>query len=476
LKLKFPKFNLKFDFKSLRFRLWLYFSAFAIVLIILLWGFQLFMLTNYYEDMKIKETNNLAQELVLKYGSEDFEATLHEVASTNDVYIHIETSEGFTIYSPFFSGDMPDAYTYFQELQAVREQLILSDHHSISVKIENDRTRYDTLSYACELASVNGESVRMFIFSPLYPVESTITILKHQLLSVTAVSLLLSFIIGLYLASRVSKPLRSITNSATQLAKGKFGIVFEGDPYSKIHNLADSLTYTSIELEKADNQQKDMMANVSHDLKTPLKMVKSYAEMIRDLSGDNPEKRNAHLQVIIDEADRLNRLVEDMLLLSRMQTGSIVLDKKDFSMEESAKAILSSFDIFTEQEGYTILLDCPNDIIVNGDERKIKQVLSNLLTNAIKYCGNDRTVIVSIKQNNGKMRCEVVDHGMGIAPNELELIWDRYYKASTNHVRNTTGTGLGLSIVKEILLLHNAAYGVESHLGKGSCFWFELKI
>ena len=128
-----------------------------------------------------------------------------------------------------------------------------------------------------------------------------------------------------------------------------------------------------------------------------------------------------------------------------------------------------------EQEGYLILFDCPDNLYAYADETKIKQVISNLLTNAVKYCGTDRTVYVSARKTHGKIRFEVTDHGMGIEPSELENIWDRYYKASTNHVRSTSGSGLGLSIVKNILSLHNADFGVNSQVGKGSTFWFELK-
>lgn len=222
--------------------------------------------------------------------------------------------------------------------------------------------------------------------------------------------------------------------------------------------------------------QKDLIANVSHDLRTPLTMIKSYAEMIRDLSGDNPEKREAHLNVIIDETNRLNTLVNDMLNMSKMQSRSITIERSNFDIKATAESLLASYDILAEQEGYKIKFNCPAPIIVNGDEAKIKQVLSNLITNAVKYCGEDKEIIINIRKTGRKMRCEVIDHGAGIAPDEINHVWERYYKSSTHHVRPTEGSGLGLSIVKEILTLHRANYGVNSKLGKGSTFWFEMDI
>jgi signal transduction histidine kinase len=198
--------------------------------------------------------------------------------------------------------------------------------------------------------------------------------------------------------------------------------------------------------------------------------------MIRDLSGDNPEKRNNHLQVIIDETDRLNRLVSDMSTVSAMQTYKVVLQRTTFDLGASVGSILSSFNILEEQEGYFFKFTKPKECYVYGDEDKIKQVMSNLVNNAVKYCGKDKVVIINIKRVGRKFRVEVSDHGPGIAQEELPHVWDRYYKASSNYVRATTGTGLGLSIVKEILTLHHADYGVYSKVGKGTTFWFELPL
>jgi K+-sensing histidine kinase KdpD len=250
--------------------------------------------------------------------------------------------------------------------------------------------------------------------------------------------------------------------------------MFEGANYSEIIELADTLTYTSMELAKTDSMQKDVIANVSHDLRTPLTMVISYAEMIRDISGGDPEKRTEHLQVIIDEAGRLNLLVTDLLEVSRMQFGELQIEKQEFSLKTAIENILQSYTGFVEQEGYKLIFISRGVGRVVADEARIKQVISNLISNAIKYCGLDRTVEVRMTDEDGYVRCEISDHGIGIPKKDLRHIWERYYKASTNYQRSAS-SGLGLSIVKEILLMHGANFGVESALRKGSTFWFELK-
>jgi signal transduction histidine kinase len=278
-----------------------------------------------------------------------------------------------------------------------------------------------------------------------------------------------------YISRMVTKPLTDITNSAAALARGQYGVVFGGGRYSEISKLADTLTYTSEELAKADNMQKDLIANVSHDLRTPLTMVKSYAEMIRDISGGDPARRNEHLQVIIDEADRLSLLVSDLLELSKLQSGRQSLAIAAFSLRETVENLLSSYSLLTEKEGFTIDFKASGRCVITGDEGKVKQVLSNLINNAIKFSGDSKLVEISLTEKGGAVRCCVADHGVGIPKKDLKNIWRRYYKASGHYLRSGEGTGLGLSIVKEILDLHGARFGVDSEAGRGSSFWFEIK-
>ena len=321
----------------------------------------------------------------------------------------------------------------------------------------------------------NGQTY-LFIIAPLSPVESTVDILTQQLIIVTILSLLLAFCLSFFLSRRLSRPLIQITRSASKLAKGEYGITFEGGHYTEIIELADTLTYTSKELARTDELKKDLLANVSHDLRTPLTMVKSYAEMIRDLSGDNPAKRNAHLKVIIDEADRLNLLVNDLLALSKMQSGVTSLTWDTFDLSEAVQNILNSYTIMIEQDGYHLDFICEGNTRVKGDEQRIKQVISNLLNNALRYSGESKNVSILAKELPEGILFQVTDFGVGIPKEELDQIWDRYYRAS-NHGQRTAsgGSGLGLAIVKEILDLHGAKFGVKSQVGVGSTFWFMLK-
>lgn len=478
----------KYDFKSIRFKLWGYFIVFAVSLLVLIWVLQIFFFDNYYEHMKIKETTKLANGIVTYYKSNDkdmlkLSGELHYLSRNNDIYALIETNSGIFVTSSEYATTLP-RFKYDVETRELRTKLKNSGLNKVSTIYSSDRENSTRiLAFACYLyddddkipaLSNMDDNYILYIFSPLYPMKSTVSILRVQLIYITFIAILLALTISIYLANRISKPIKDITNSAAEMGKGNYGVQFRGGHYTEITDLAETLTNASHELEKTDMYQKDLIANVSHDLKTPLTMIKSYAEMVRDLSGNNPTKRVAHLNVIIEEADRLNILVNDMLNLSRMQSRKISLEMEDFDIREIAESLLASYDILAEQEGYRFRFFCGQSIIVNGDPAKIKQVLSNLITNAVKYCGEDKEIIINIRKAGKRMRCEVIDHGEGISPDEINHVWEKYYKSSTHHVRPTEGSGLGLSIVKEILILHKADYGVISKPGKGSNFWFEM--
>lgn len=468
--------KVRFDFKSIRFRLWMYFLGFSVVAFLLIWFLQIYFFNNSYETMKAKEVSRVASMISRAYqqGDANLTTSIQELSVNNDFYVVMESQSGYLFFSPESESRMP-VYSYMTHAPQLKAMLEKSHRLPVSFKFSSGIEKYSTLAYGCVLDSAPGQELYLYIFSPLYPVTSTVNILKTQLLQVTLITLIIAFLIAIYLSSRISKPLQSMTASAREMGKGNYNVKFEGNSYSEINRLAATLNTAAYELGMADNRQKDLIANVSHDLKTPLTMIRSYAEMIRDLSGDNPEKRNAHLKVIIDESDRLAQLVSDMSTISAMQTHRMKLEKSVFDLTEIAAGLLTSYDILIEQDGYDFQFNAQKECLVYADEARIKQVISNLTSNAIKYCGEDKVIILNIRKTGRKCRFEVLDHGPGIKPEELPHVWDRYYKTSSNYVRATEGTGLGLSIVKEILTLHHANYGVDSKVGKGTCFWFELE-
>ena len=238
--------------------------------------------------------------------------------------------------------------------------------------------------------------------------------------------------------------------------------------------LADALNFAAEELKKVDTLKSELIANVSHDLKTPLTMIKGYSEMMQDFPD---EVTTENLQVIIDETEHLTRLVNDILDLSKLRSGNDVLLLDEFNLTESIRTIITRYSALMAKDGYNIIFDYDSDVTVTGDETRINQVVYNLINNAINYSGEDKTVIITQTEKVDTVLIEVTDHGRGISPEDIGGIWERYYRTENKntHTRSVVGTGLGLSIVKSILEKHSARYGVVSEEGRGSTFMFEIK-
>ena len=262
-------------------------------------------------------------------------------------------------------------------------------------------------------------------------------------------------------------------DEANKLAQGNYDVQFRTDSFSEINDLASTLDDATEKLSKVNDLRKDLIANVSHDIKTPLTMIKAYAEMIKDISGEDPVKRDEHLNVIIQESDYLDRLVSDMSELSKLQSGVIEVNRDNFDLKKCVDNVVLLLSKAINEKNINLVMDL-DDSVVYADEIKISQVIYNYLSNALKYSDDNSKIIIRSKADEEKVRLEVIDNGSGISEEALPYIWDRYYKVDKNFNRSVNSTGLGLAIAKAILEAHNAKYGVESTVGKGSTFWFEL--
>lgn len=473
--------RIKFDKKSIGARLCAHFIFFTLFLVGILWLLQILFLVNYYQSMKIQSIKEISDELVESYKKGNFEKSIDEMALSSDIFIQIEA--GNTIFfAPSRDSRRAPGYVFLDEMEQVRgllfkKTIMTKDNDSATLIIDekNGSGSKKVLAYARFLSAEKGREVVLYIFSPLYPVDSTISILRTQLVYVSIISVIIAFLLSIFLSSRISKPIREITSEASNLAKGEFNFEPSTKHYTQIRHLAETLSKAAFDLKKSEKMQKDVLANISHDLRTPLTMIKSYAEMLKDLSWENPEKREKHLKVIIDESDRLEMLVSEIIELSAIQSGNQELVCEKFNLNELIIETLKRKEILLGKDNYHFELQAASEAEIFADRSKIDRVLNNLIDNAIKYVGEDRRVILRVFKYGSKVRVEVSDNGAGIAQEEQAMIWERYGKSSENHARKVKGTGLGLAIVKEIIKAHGGECGVESELGKGSTFYFILR-
>lgn len=428
-----------------------------------------------------RENMNNAREIVRLYKKNKLtDALVYESANENNIVIIITDKKGFIKYAYDDMGRIEDSriesLNYYVNVlgENLHQRISQSPNKEIDFRIEDEKTDQNTLFYAA-YAENGNEGAYIYVMCQLEPISSVTAVIQKQFIMITVIALLMAAIIAYVIAQRFSRPVEKLTKSARELALGNVDTDFEcEEAFVEISDLSKALEYAADEIGKSSEFRRELMANVSHDLRTPLTMIKMYAEMVRDITGDNKEKREKSLGIIIDETDRLSLLVNDILELSKIEAAGRGFDMKAFDICKTVTVILERFSVMVDK-GYSFELEAPEQVYVIGDEARIEQVIYNLLSNAISYTGEDKRVVVRITKKFDCARIEVIDTGNGIPEEELANIWDRYYRSKT-HIRSQVGTGLGLSIVKSILIAHNADFGIESTIGVGSDFWFELKL
>jgi signal transduction histidine kinase len=327
--------------------------------------------------------------------------------------------------------------------------------------------------YGAKIVMFGGANLYLYVSQPLELLDSALNRMGVRTTLLVVFTFFLAFAVSSAVAGWLIKPISEMKDKARLLAKGDFAVDFHGRDYGKeLVDLADSLNFARDELSKTDTMQKELIANVSHDFKTPLTMIKAYASMIVEISGNNPVKRNKHAGVIIEEADRLTSLASDVLDLSKIRSDIAQLQAESLDVSAYLGEILARFSYLKETQGYQFVVDVDEGLSTVAGKTSIGQALYNLIGNAVNYTGEDKTVYVSLKRlDENTFRFAVKDTGAGIKSEELGEIWDRYYRSSSAHKRPVSGTGLGLSIVKAILEKHGFLFGVESEEGKGSTFY-----
>ena len=463
---------MKLKNRTLKEQIWFYMAIFSTCLIALLWILQVLFFDTYYEEKTTKTIEKIALKTKFYYLNKRTSNYYDTLSYNNNACIEI-IEDGSSIYS---SNGTRRGCIYVDDSVSLSTNYILdfmdSDIDKKNYKIINPKLDNETLVSAIRL----NDNAYAFINVSLEPTDPAISIIRSELIYISIFIYLSSFVIAYYISRHISKPIKELNNEVTKMSKGDLITPFnEESNIEEIRELSKSLNLTKKELSKIDTTRKDLLANVSHDLKTPLTMIKAYAEMARDLNKDNVDKRTDNLNVIIEESDRLNALVNNILELSKSEASMDTLDKENFSINELINKVLHRFD-YLKEEGYSINFVSKKDYIIYADIQKIEQVIYNLVINAVNYTGKDKKVTVKIEENKGYIRVYVIDTGKGIDEEEINLIWDKYYKNEKNHQRNKVGSGLGLSIVKNILIKHNFNYGVISKKGHGSKFYFDVNI
>ena len=478
---------------SLQFRTWLYFVSMTVTMLAILWLVEVLFYATYYRTMKVREFSRVTESIAQSYrGTPDptFDALVENAVLQNQLTLAMFTLKHDTpstatnrdINLILYKGQMswnkdeqgttptPATFTLDKDFFST----VKPDGTMYSYTVDNaNGNRYYSTNIFCTTRQY-GHNIVYFYTSSIIPrIDISTNVFSTQLIVISVVCIIVSVLLSLAFSRSITKPLTQFVQTAKRMGNGK-KVVFKKCGYAEFDELGDTLTSASAEIERTDKLRKDFLANVSHDLRTPLTMVKAYAEMIRDISYKNDAKRTEHIKIIIDEVERLTLLVNDLLDLSKLQSGTRQPELKIIDLSLIAKRIVKRFDILTNN-GYNFNVICDNDAFVLCDERMVEQIFYNLIGNAISYTGEDKKVTVSVKIDDATVTARISDTGKGIAPSEKDKVWDRYYRINQTK-RNVVGSGIGLSIVKSIFTALNAEYGIASVVNNGSTFWFSFPL
>ena len=313
----------------------------------------------------------------------------------------------------------------------------------------------------------------VIVSTSLAQITTAAEVLRSILGPVALILLVLDLLFAMLFSRWFTNPVRKLSAGAQEIAAGNYDVAIKVEHHDEIGQLAEDFNHMAAEVKRSAQLEKDILANVSHDLRTPLTLIKGYAETVRDLTGSDDAKRTEQCNIIVDETDRLSTLVNSVMELSKVQSGAEKPNLVNFDMSELCFEVAGRYDALCDKNHWKLDLQADEACPVSADPAMMERVMHNLLGNAFHHIGADGTVVLrAIPQKDG-CRIEVEDHGPGIPPQDLPYIFDRYYRARQDSGR--TGTGLGLSITKAILQQHGFAFGVDSAVGKGSTFWFVMQ-
>ncbi len=461
--------------KSIALRLWLWIMALVALVLALLWLFQIAFLESFYTGMRMADLQRQSTAILstLESGDPSYQGMLNELVYGSNGSAELVDIQGKQLY--FAGGTERNTMPLADNIQTISALARVTGGERVMVTITHPRFKNEYALIGLPWVQDGRQAGALVLMFPLAAVKETAQILKQQLVYITAILTAASVVAAFFLSRSFTRPIRNITRVSRQMAAGDFSSRVETKRKDELGGLATTLNEMGRELSQLEGLRRDLIANVSHELRTPLSLIKGYAETLRDVTGSDRAKREAQLGIIMEEADRLDTIVNDILNLSQIQSGKAVLDITAFDLCALLHGVTQSYGILSEKTGVELALDCPGAAAVKGDEARIRQVLYNLLANAFNHTPAGGRVCVRVLHGNTAERVEVADTGEGIPEDELKYIWDRFYKASLPDKKRRAGSGLGLSLVKGILDAHGSGYGVASKAGEGTTFWFELQ-
>ena len=467
---------------SLKWKLCKYLMFFAFFTLATIFLFQIVLLEPMYEKSKISAIRQVEQTGEMGLKTDDFDDFINTMQTQSDTCIFVYRDSGSTFAESrgstgcvLSSLSAKKLTSYIQKASASSDNSYLAKLSMVPVSVDgpDEASIFRTIVYT-KIVDTDTTPAAIMVAGSITPLDATISTLTNQLYFVMFFLIIAVVLLTVLLYRKIADPLIAISQHAKSLDKGEYTAIGAKSTYTEVSELDGTLSKAAENIRKADKAKRDLISNVSHDLRTPLTMIGGYGEMMIDLPE---EKTDENLQVIVDESKRLNNLVNDLLDLSRLQENRIVLKKENFDLSSFISEQMKKYEVYRVQENFVFEVHLCDSVNVYADRIRIAQVFNNFMINGINYGGNAKHMIVRTEQiDPDHVRISVQDFGEGIDEKDLDNIWERYYKIDKEHVRSSSGSGIGLAICRQLLELHQVKYGVISKKKEGSTFWFELPV
>ena len=455
----------------------------AVVGAFLMRGVQNFYINEFYTRMQeVFASADLAADLRTAAGEDDAAERMAEILRANMGRLAIDSaSRNYFILDgetgAYLTGSDPEQGAALQVTRNILTAMTGTEGYAVG-------SGEDYMDVALPISGGSGSYIVYIIDN-----KETVADLNDELfdiiLEAIVIGLVISVLLSLLLAKTMVTPIQNLTRAAEKVAAGDFSETVDNQSHDEIgvltrtfNDMAGQLESNIEDLKNSEQMRREFVANVSHELRTPVTSIRSYAETLTDAAGTmDPETEQHFLEVIVGESDRMTKIVQDLLMLSKFDAGSILFDFDDFSFEKSVRDVYDAQRLEAEKHHHSFELEFKNALPpIRGDRQRIEQVLINMISNAIKYTHDGGRIRVTAGQKDDCVWCSVKDNGIGIPKEDIDRVFERFYRVDKARSRESGGTGLGLSIAYEIVERHDGKIGVQSQKGKGTTITVTLPV
>jgi len=486
---------------GISFKLWVAIIAMTMALLVLTMVFQTEFLYDFYYEQEVRQLEKDATKLSEYIARGDYNFAIPYYSAmrrVNDIIIVTDNNRKITYVQG--TNDYKVGYLFgYKHINAIMSGKSIHEKNrmirnpesvwakqvdtlmvgvpikkSASLTMDN-RQRQKYFASPETMDSIETEIVgAVYIITPLEQLQTTINAIKRQFLYIFIISIVLASLISYFLSQGFSRPLKEINNAALEISKGNYETRIDLHSSREIKELGDTINNLAKQLSRVEQIRREFIANVSHEMRTPLSYLRGYTEIMLDGLAESEEDKEKYLNIILEETVRLKNMVDEILQLSQMEAGFIELKRAPFSMEALIRRTIDKLLPIASKRNITIkFINMADDVLIAfGDENRIMQVMINLLNNAIKHSYDYSNILISAYRQNENIYVCVRDFGEGIPEEDLPFIWHRFYTVDKS--KSEEKTGLGLAIVKLIINAHGTEINVNSVYGEGTEFCFYL--